>query len=399
MTVDLSTLPVVKTRGKKKDRDGLHKRRGIWEYKLFVDGNWRAFSTGTTEYQQAREIRDAAKSNQKKGLLPSDRGKLKFSEASQDWLRRRVEDGLAENTIRTDKERLVPVTKAFGEVRLKDFTMERIYAYRRSRMGTAGPRTINLEVKVIRQVLQDAKCWARIGQDYKPLKEDKRGPGVALDESQLQHLIEIASSKPQWQTAFLGAWIAANTTMRGCEIKRARLRNVNLAAELVFVDREMTKTDGGVREIPLNDEAQQVFALALERARLLGASEADHFLFPAFEFRRTQSGNNTKGTGHNPARPMKSWRTAWRSLRKAAGLPSFRFHDLRHTAITTMAVKGTPILTIMAVAGHLSPEQTRHYTHIGNRFKRSAVSTLGVFRSEQRPVVGEQKPLLKLVKG
>ena len=39
-------------------------------------------------------------------------------------------------------------------------------------------------------------------------------------------------------------------------------------------------------------------------------------------------------------RPMSSWRSAWRSLRKAAGLPGFRYYDLRHQCVTEMLEAG-----------------------------------------------------------
>lgn len=80
---------------------------------------------------------------------------------------------------------------------------------------------------------------------------------------------------------------------------------------------------------------------------------------------------------------MKTWRSVWRSLREAPGFPRLRFHDLRHTAITIMALNKIPVPSIMAVAGHVSPEMTRHYTHISNQAKAAAVATLGVFRTEE----------------
>lgn len=46
------------------------------------------------------------------------------------------------------------------------------------------------------------------------------------------------------------------------------------------------------------------------------------------------------------------------------GLQAVRFHDLRHTAITTMAEKGLPEQTIMAQVGHVSHEMMKTYTHI-----------------------------------
>jgi len=37
-------------------------------------------------------------------------------------------------------------------------------------------------------------------------------------------------------------------------------------------------------------------------------------------------------------------------------VPGLRFHDLRHTAITDLAESQTSDQTIMAIAGHVSPE-------------------------------------------
>jgi integrase len=384
---DLSELPLVEPTGKaRRDRDGLHKRRGYWYYSLVVNGRRRFFSTRTKNYKEARVIYLKALKDHEEGRLPSDRGKLAFSKAADDWMLRRALDGKAENTLRTDRERLKPVKQYFGTVQLRNITLEQIYEYRRSRVGQAGPRTINLEVKVLRMILADAKCWSNIGADYKPLRENRRGPGIALNEDQLRHLIETASSKPEWDAAFLAAWIAANTTMRGGEIKKLRHRSVDLVAGIVRIERETTKTDGGCREIPLNPEAQEVFAMVIERAYKLGSSAPDHFLFPAYSFRRTKAITPAKGTGYDPTRSVKTWRTAWRSLRKTAGLPNFRFHDLRHTTITLMAIKNVPIPSIMAVAGHLSPEMTRHYTHVSDQAKAAAVAKLGVFRSEEKSV-------------
>jgi integrase len=54
---------------------------------------------------------------------------------------------------------------------------------------------------------------------------------------------------------------------------------------------------------------------------------------------------------------------AWRSLRKAAGLPGFRFHDLRHTVVTDLLEAGEPDHVIQAVTGQLSKKMLEHYSH------------------------------------
>ena len=75
-------------------------------------------------------------------------------------------------------------------------------------------------------------------------------------------------------------------------------------------------------------------------------------------------------------RPQKTWRTAWRSLTKAAGLRGLRFHDLRHQAITELAEAGASDATMMALAGHMSREMLEHYSHVRMEAKRTALDKL-----------------------
>jgi integrase len=69
------------------------------------------------------------------------------------------------------------------------------------------------------------------------------------------------------------------------------------------------------------------------------------------------------------------WRSAWRSILKQAGIKA-RFHDLRHTAVTTMAEAGLPDLTIMAQVGHVSPAMVKHYSHIRRQALNEAAAAL-----------------------
>ncbi|MGA2602199.1 MAG: tyrosine-type recombinase/integrase, partial [Bryobacteraceae bacterium] len=86
------------------------------------------------------------------------------------------------------------------------------------------------------------------------------------------------------------------------------------------------------------------------------------------------------GTGYDPTRPMKTWRTAWRSLKRAAGLPNLRFHDLRHTCITKLAEAGVPDHVLMSISGHISPEMIKHYAHIRSKAKEAAVASIQTYR-------------------
>ena len=74
---------------KRIDKDGLHKRRGIWHYKLKIAGKWKEVSTKTTSYKEARKVRHEALQAQEEGRLPTDFAKLMFEKASAMWLEER----------------------------------------------------------------------------------------------------------------------------------------------------------------------------------------------------------------------------------------------------------------------------------------------------------------------
>jgi integrase len=107
------------------------------------------------------------------------------------------------------------------------------------------------------------------------------------------------------------------------------------------------------------------FVRLRNRAESLGCAEPDHFVFPACEHGKI-----------DPHSHQKSWRTAWRRLTEAAGLKGFRFHDLRHTAITELAEAGAPDATLKAIAGHLTGKMLEHYSHVRMQAKRDALEKL-----------------------
>jgi integrase len=374
--------------GKRKDNDGLHKRRGIWHYKMKVAGRRKEISTRTTSYQEARKIRDAALQAQREGRLPTDMGSWPLDKAAKEWLAGRTQL-VAPQTARIDRERLVPLLQALGGHRLSQITAGDISGYQLQRMAKVSPRTVNLETKVLRMILRSTKSWSHLADDYKPLREDKRGPGRALSPEEERHLFDVASSNPNWSVAYYAALLAANTTARGCEIKGLRLGDIDLEARTITIRRASTKTDAGCRIVPLNAEATWALTRILERASFLGATDLKHYAFPAFTFRHTKERANS-GTSYDATKPydstkpMKSWRSAWRKLTRRAGLGGLRFHDLRHHCITRLAEAGVAEQTLMAIAGHVSREMLEHYSHIRMQAKRDAVSML------ERPTVSTE---------
>ena len=56
----------------------------------------------------------------------------------------------------------------------------------------------------------------------------------------------------------------------------------------------------------------------------------------------------------------------------------FRFHDLRHQAITELAESRASDQTIMGIAGHVSKKMLQHYSHVRMEAKRNALDALSM---------------------
>jgi integrase len=263
-----------------------------------------------------------------------------------------------------------PPLVTYFKTPLKKITLADVDAYQSKRLNEGrAPKTVNGEVSVLRQVLKHAKLWHRF-EDDQPVINNKEPVGRALTIEEQKRLFETAALwtseaalirvgkdgktyklQADWQYAHAAATLAAFCGLRACEIKGLQWKDVDFADGLLQIRR--SKTPGGWRTPTLNAVCSDVLAGLYETARTNNANDPEHFVFP------WQGGKGIV----DPTRPMAGWRTAWRSILKEAGIKA-RFHDLRHTAVTTMAEAGLPDLTIMAQVGHVSPAMVKHYSHI-----------------------------------
>lgn len=177
--------------------------------------------------------------------------------------------------------------------------------------------------------------------------------------------------------AYQSSIVANDTGMRSVEVKNLKLGDLDTEHRKITIRRSKGNCGAGRTVILTNDALNAVLKLQ-ERARNLNATEAGDYLLP-FRVRN--------GVGYDPKRPVKSWRTAWRKLTKAAGLPGFRYHDLRHTFITNHAEMGTPLAVVQAQAGHLSKRMTELYTHISKRALEEAAAAYEERKAERQAEV------------
>ena len=244
-------------------------------------------------------------------------------------------------------------------------TAQQIAAYQNARIDAGrAPKTVNGELSVLRQVLRHARLWYRFQEDYRALKNTKPPVGQALTDDEQKRLFEAARSKPEWIFAYVASTLAFYCGLRACEIRGLQWKHVDWDTARIQIRR--SKTPAGWRDPSLNDACARALKELNSRAKTVGFNDPEHYLFP-------WHGRDKK---IDPSRPMTTWRSAWRSLRKAAGLDHVRFHDGRHTALTRLAEKGQPDWVIQAQMGHVSPAMMRTYSHIRRKALDEAAAAL-----------------------
>ena len=74
----------------------------------------------------------------------------------------------------------------------------------------------------------------------------------------------------------------------------------------------------------------------------------------------------------DPAKPY-AFRTSWEKALKAAEINDFRFHDLRHSCASYLAMDGATLLEIADVLGHKTLAMVKRYSHLSSDHKRKVV--------------------------
>jgi integrase len=409
-----------KATGEERTEAMIYKRGKYWHLDVTVYGIRYRESLFDGEGCKVTDRR-AALNREKERITEIQTGKG-ASKVGRDFARKAFRDAaklfqeeralhVSERTRQFEKERLRPLEKYFGERTIRQIKAGDIGAYQRERMKLVAARTVNMEVSVLRRILKRAKLWNVIAEDVRMLPEHTAPVARVLTPQQKRLLFEVASTRPDWLVAYCAGVLAVSTTCRGVELKHLQWRDVDLFKREFSVER--SKTQAGHRTIPLNGDAMAALARLLERARSHNCADPDHFVFPTCEHERL-----------DPTRPQKSWRTAWRALLREAGkragreaakaaledggglrhafsawrraaspFKGFRFHDLRHQAITELAESGASDATLMALAGHMSRRMLEHYSHVRMAAKRTAVDNLdsGLMRTKSNVAISDEK--------
>ncbi len=237
---------------------------------------------------------------------------------------------------------------------------------------------------LLRLVLRKAKLWHHIADDVHMLKE-RRDVGRELSDDEAHRLLTACKASVS-RALYPAVLTSIHTGLRSQELRLLRWRQVDLIEAIITVGK--SKTEGGEGRL-VYLSALAVQTLQNWRAQFPDALP-DHAVFPreAYGLRGKKStfGGTVEPYRVFPDQPIGSWKTAWTSAKKAAGVEC-RWHDLRHSCASRLAAGGATDQTLQALLGWMSPKMIEKYSHVRAKAKRKAVQVFDEPQNRESPPI------------
>ena len=215
------------------------------------------------------------------------------------------------------------------------------------------PATVVRYLAALSHVLSVAmKEWGWLeGNPVAKVRKPKeaRGRERFLNDGERQHLLDAVekTSRPLYVVVVL----ALSTGMRRGEILSLSWSQVD------FMRRRITlhKTKNGeLRAVPLVGLAHEL-VMQLAKVRKIDCD----LVF----------------SGEVVGRPF-CIQKPWYAALRVAGIENFRFHDLRHSAASYMAMNGASMLDIATVLGHKTLSMVKRYSHLSDEHTQRIVEAM-----------------------
>jgi integrase len=298
-----------------------------------------------------------------------------FKIAAEEWLSSL--SGLAEKSLAAYRQYVKSLTAEFGDRLIWDVDLDSIVRLQRKRQREGkSPRTVNYEVHALRLILKHFNLWWQLADKVRMLKGERQ-PGRALSRDEEARLLTAirGGGSPALGPLFI---TSIDSGLRASEIRNLRRGDVLLTRMEDGVMGEVvvrrSKTEAGTgRVIPLTSRAADALARWIE---MLPEAGPEAHVFPRHSVGFGKDGKVFRIANIDFTRPMRGWKNAWSTARKAAKVEA-RWHDLRHTLVSRLAENPTiSEETIRALAGHVSSQMLSRYAHIRAQAKRAAIESL-----------------------
>ena len=288
---------------------------------------------------EAKEAADVLRSNRREKALPISGHKPKFADYVETYFAKPSVAGKKAGTLENERQALNRWKKHLGDARIDRIDASDIAALRDKRLrGGAHPRTVNLDIIALRNVLKAAveDGYLREMPKAKTLKAPKSDKRPLLTPSQFDVLlgaIPLALKKNSAQfTDYLR--FLAYTGAREQESLKVRWEDVDMVGERVTIGTGGVSKNHEARCVEFNDKLSALLRDMVKRR----APDCSC---------RTPSPQRGPRDEH-----AQTFRESLLLAREVAGLLWVGFHDLRHFFASFCVMAGIDFMTIAAWLGH-----------------------------------------------
>ena len=228
--------------------------------------------------------------------------------------------------------------------------------------------SITLELAMLSNLFTKAIEWGKI--EHNPVKGIKKFKAKSieryLEQDEINRLIEACNEPVKTITI-----TALNTGMRLREILKLKIKDIDFKNSIINI-RDSKNGDNG--KVPINDYLRNTLQGYLDGHKGV-------YVFPEIV---------KKDDGHR-----KDIRGSFQAALKKAEITNFRFHDLRHTFATHLALMGVDLYTIQKLGRWKEMKMIQRYAHLSPQHQSNAIKALdGLFKNKH--VVSTQTEVVNL---
>ncbi len=244
---------------------------------------------------------------------------------------------------------------AFGDKRLNQIGRQQIQSFQTELLAAGlAPASCDHHVKLLKHALNLAIDWGLLTEKNPaariPLFSRDNKVENYLEQAELETLLNVLRNDENRPICQIATFLLST----GCRLNEA------LTATWGQVDKEhrvwripaSNSKSKRVRSVPLNDSALDV----LKQVGTEG--EVDY----VFVNRKTKL-------------PYTTITKVWVRLRKKAGLPHLRIHDLRHQYASFLVNSGRTLYEVQQILRHSNPIVTQRYAHLSSKSLQAAANS------------------------
>ena len=337
-------------------------------------GSWKAvirksgWPTTSKSFRTKRDADDWARNVEDemvRGVFinRADSHRLKLSVALDRYLSE-VSPTKRATTSARERRRAKILHAHLGDYSLTALTPDVVAKYRdmRSKAGQSAS-SIRLELSLLSHLFTIAIREWRLGIVYNPVglvRKPTPPPGRdrRLRKHEERQMFEACDAHSNPMLGWI-VRVALYTGMRQSEIQSLTISQVDLVRRTALL--KDTK-NGSPRLVPLTRLAVKALRAAIKNP--LRPKDTDLIFFGE--------------VGRDGQRRGYEFKPAWFDAMRRAEVRGFRFHDLRHEAVSRLVEAGLGDQEVAAISGHKSMQMLRRYTHLRAEDLVAKLDKLGV---------------------